>query len=257
MLSLISQDPNTSSRVLDMKLTANRSAKYQELWKTYLGPEILMKALTPSGTNEVNTNIQLLIGPGNSLVGRATSLTNDSITLLNADVYNKYASMTADEVIADLGGEGSEEWNNACHRAWDAAKTTVTEICKEIIENGQDMEEDVDEYMESLALLLWTGTFYHGFIGDFQLDNVVKGNLPFLITGKPHVQTKAYGTLSAAIGISTMTRTMNMDTLGTYFPEKYQRDAWEAYEKTLKECRKETGVEGFDADTAVYNAIDF
>jgi len=236
-----------------MKLTAKRSEEYQDLWKSSLGPELLMKALTPNGTNEVNTNIQLLIGPGNSLVGRATSLTNDAITLLNSNAYDKYVAMKPDEIIADIGGDGSEGWENACKNAWKAAKKAVNKICRDI-EDSEHLEKDD---LESLALLLWTGTFYHGFIGDFQLDNVVKGNLPFLITGKPHVQTKAYGTLSATIGISTMTRTMNMATLGTYFPEKYQRKAWEAYQEKLKECRKETGIEGFADDTAVYNAIDF
>jgi len=236
-----------------MKLTAKRSEEYQDLWKSSLGPELLMKALTPNGTNEVNTNIQLLIGPGNSLVGRATSLTNDAITLLNSNAYDKYVAMKPDEIIADIGGDGSEGWENACKNAWKAAKKAVNKICRDI-EDSEHLEKDD---LESLALLLWTGTFYHGFIGDFQLDNVVKGNLPFLITGQPHVQTKAYGTLSATIGISTMTRTMNMATLGTYFPEKYQRKAWEAYQEKLKECRKETGIEGFADDTAVYNAIDF
>jgi len=236
-----------------MKLTTDRSDEYKDLWETNLGPKLLMKALTPEGTNEVNTNIQLLIGPNNSLVGRATSLTNDSITLLNMDMYDKHTAMSPDGIIADIGGDGAPEWDEACKRAWTASKKMVHEICADI--KDSDALEAGD--LESLALLAWTGMFYHGFIGDFQLDNVNKGNLPFLITGEPHIQTKAYGTLSTVIGVSTMTRTMNAKTLQTYFPKQGQKDAYKNYLVELNECRQLSGIEGWANDGPIYNAIDF
>ena len=73
--------------------------------------------------------------------------------------------------------------------------------------------------LDELAFMVWASTFYHAVIGDFQLDNVIKGNLPLLDTGKQHVQTKSYGTLSTTIGVTTMARTCNMETYRLSFPK--------------------------------------
>lgn len=177
-------------------------------------------------------------------------VTNDALTLLNLDKYEEYENMSPDRIIKDIGSSGSKGWNSACQHSWDAAQKVVNTICHDL--------KDIDDHsLKELAMLLWTGTFYHGFIGDFQLDNVIKGNLPFYITGKEHVQTRAYGTLSTTIGASTMTRTMDMNTLGKYFYTKEDRDAWDEYRKELTKAAKMTGIPGFTYEGAVYNAIDF
>ena len=235
-----------------VSLTTNRSEEYQNEWKDNRGPELLLEALTPRYTDRVNWNIQLLIGPGNSLVGRATSFTNDAITLAGIKMYEKYAGMEPAELIKDIGSDGSPAWEKACNDAWEAAKETVRVVCEDL-KSSVVTEKDLEE----VAMLLWTGTFYHGFIGDFQLDNVMKGNLPFLLTGKKHRQTISYGTVSSTIGVNTMTRTMNMDTLGTYFPEEKQRNAWAKYQQQLVDCSLATGIEDFSHEGPVYNAIDF
>lgn len=237
----------------NMRLTANRDKSYQDLWKGHKSPELLLKAMTPQSANDVNYNIQLLIGPGNSLVGRGVSFTNDALTLLNIDIYDEFSHMEPEELIKYLGTKGSKGWNSACLRAWKAAQKTVDVICRKIKENPDLRSTD----LRDLSMLLWIGTFYHGFIGDFQLDNVIKGNLPFYLTGEKHKQSVAYGTLSATIGSTTMQRTMDMDTLGKYFYEEEDRMAWKEYQEELTLCAKEVGVKGFTYEGAVYNAIDF
>jgi len=236
-----------------MSLTTKRTKAYQKLWKENINPGLLMKALTPRRSSFVNRLIEVLIGPGNSLVGRAVSLTTDSLTLLNIDKHEEYFAMNPEQVIEEIGSCGSTGWNSACARAWRAAQEVVNTICRNIIKEDDVHEKDLIE----LAMLLWTGTFYHGFIGDFQLDNVNKGNLPFPLTGREHRQTKAYGTLSTTIGVSTMTRTMDMNTLGKYFDTAQDRQAWNDYHAELMACAKETGIEGFTYDGPIYNAIDF
>jgi hypothetical protein len=124
-------------------------------------------------------------------------------------------------------------------------------ICKNIVGKNDVTQDDVT----SVALKLWVSTFYHGFIGDFQLDNVNKGNLPLLLTGKNHLQSYSYGTLSATIGVSTLTRTVNIGTLGGLFPEQWQRSAWEDYMETVRES--DIGVEGLSIDGPVYAAVNF
>ena len=91
---------------------------------------------------------------------------------------------------------------------------------------------------------------------DYQLNNVNRGNLPFLLTGK-NEQTLAYSTLSTTIGVSAMTRTMDMDTVGKYLYTRKHRDAWADYCKELTKCAKMTGIKGFTYEGSIYNAIDF
>mmetsp|Transcript_27421 Transcript_27421/g.49829 ORF Transcript_27421/g.49829 Transcript_27421/m.49829 type:complete len:536 (-) Transcript_27421:144-1751(-) len=236
-----------------MKLTAERNDSYQNLWKENQSAGMLMKALTPYASNEVSYKIEVLVGPDNSLVGRATSLTNKSIMELNIDMHKKVSDMEPDEVVAYIGSNGSKDWETACQTSWAAAQRVVNLICRKI-ENSEYLRRTD---LRDLAMLLWTGTFYHGFVGDFQLDNINKGNLVFPVTGEEHEHTVAYGTLAATIGCSTSQRTMEMSTLAKFFGEEDERDAWKEYHQILAECAKMTGVKGFSYDDTVYNAIDF
>mmetsp|Transcript_26200 Transcript_26200/g.56244 ORF Transcript_26200/g.56244 Transcript_26200/m.56244 type:complete len:105 (-) Transcript_26200:294-608(-) len=81
-------------------------------------------------------------------------------------------------MIEDIGSCGSKEWNSACHRAWEATQKVVNTIYKDI--------KDIDDHsLSDLAMLLWTGSFYHRFIGDFQLDNVNQGKIsPSILLAK-------------------------------------------------------------------------
>lgn len=237
-----------------MKLTVGKSKAYQELWKKHKSPKFLMKALTPRATNLVNFKIQILIGTANSLVGRATSFTDKSIMNLNTQKYNEYAAMDPDEMVEYIGSQGSEGWKSACQTSWEAAQEVVNFICRDI--KDSDELKGTDD-LRDLAMLLWTGTFFHGFIGDSQLDNVNRGNLPFILTGKKHQQSVAYGTLSTTIGTTTSQRTMDMRTLSKFFGNGDDCEAWDKYNDALAECATMTHIEGFSYDNVVYNAIDF
>ena len=138
-----------------MRLTTNKSDEYKKRWKENKSATLLLKVMTPRRTSAVNYNIQILIGPGNSLVGRATSFTNDALTLLNIDQYDKFFAMPPNKIINDVGSCGSKEWNSACQHAWEAAQKVVNTICK-------DLKDIDDTSLRDLAMLLWTGTFYHG-----------------------------------------------------------------------------------------------
>jgi len=235
-----------------MKLTVGRSDAQKKLWNEHKSPNELMKALTPRATNVVNFKIQVLIGPGNSLVGRATSFTNESLMAVNVEKYKEYSAMDPNQMVGYIGSQGSKEWNSACQKSWEAAQDVVNFICRDI----SSQLEGTDDLLD-LAMLLWTGTFFHGFIGDFQLDNLIRGNLPFRATGETHHQTVAYGTLSTTIGTSTAQRTMDMRTLSKFFETKEDRKAWQQYHESLAECAKMTGINKFSYDGHVYNAIDF
>jgi hypothetical protein len=166
-------------------------------------------------------------------------------------MYDKYSAMSADELIKDVADEGHGKWSVATNSAWTNAQTCANTICKNIVGKNGVTQDDVT----NVALMLWVSTFYHGFIGDFQLDNVNKGNLPLLLTGKKHVQSYSYGTLSTTIGVSTLTRTINIATLGGLFEEQWQRSAWEDYMETLQEL--DIGVENFSHAGPVYAAVNF
>lgn len=239
----------------NMRLTSNRESAYRALWSqgNNGSPELLMKALTPEASNTINYKIKLLLGPNGSLVGRAMSLTNASFVDLNRDIYDEWFAYEPDEVVNELAMSGSEGWKEACLNAWTAAQVTVDVICRDI--KGDAALKNTD--LKDLSMLLWAGTFYHGIVGDFQLRNLMKGHLPFLLTGKDHIQSKGYGMISTSIGVATTTRTMNMATLGSYFNTVEDRDQWKSYQKVLAESAKLVGIEGFNYDGAVYNAIDF
>ena len=232
---------------LSNKLTVGRTDAYIESWNENKGASLLLKTLTYR-TNGVSINEQLLIGPGNSLVGRACSFTNKGLLQLGTDMYQKYKKMNPEELIDDLASQGSSKWNLACKTAWDGAKQVVNTICK-------DMKEMAEEDLSDLALILWVSTFYHGFIGDFQLDNVNKGNLLLTLTKSTAKNDLAYGTLATTIGVTTMTRTLNLFTAQVYFPKLEDRQAWAQYVTVLKNI--DAGVEGFTLDHPVYTGVNF
>lgn len=236
-----------SQRLL-VKLTAGRTRACQNAWRRSEGPSLLLRALTYR-TNAVSINEQLLIGPGNSLVGRACSLSNDGLMELGIDMYEKYSGMSPDELVAAIGGSGTATWTNACNIAWQGAKDAVNVICKDI----QPFLEDTD--LSDLALILWASTFYHGFIGDFQLDNVCKGNLLFTLAKSNATGDLSFGTLAASIGVTTMTRTVTMIDLNGLFPKREEVDAWKRYETLLQNI--DTGVSGFSLAAPVYTGVNF
>lgn len=90
---------------------------------------------------------------------------------MNIDAYNKFVNVEPEELIKYLGSKGSKGWSSACFRTWEAAQKVVAVICRNL--EGKDVLKDSD--FRDLSMLLWIGTFYRGFIGDFQLDNVIKG----------------------------------------------------------------------------------
>lgn len=242
-----------SQRLL-IKLTTKRNQKYIDTWmdEENKGPYTLLRALT-TRTNEVSINEQLLIGPDRSLVQRATSFIPDSLELMLSDYYDKYSSMTHDELIADVADSGTGKWTIAVNLAWKGAKTVVNEICQPVL-NKHVKQSDLDD----MALMLWVSTFYHGFIGDFQLDNVNKGKLMLLHTGETEIPKKmglSYGTLATTIGVSTMTRTIQCQTLGGFLPKKSEQEAWRKYMDLLASL--DVGVEGFSLKTPVYAAVNF
>ena len=242
-----------SQRLL-IKLTTKKPKGFVDTWKDEKnrGPYTLLRALT-TRTNEVSINEQLLIGPGRSLVQRATSFTEDSLELMCADYYEKYTSMAPDELIADVANSGTGKWSVAVNKAWDGAKKVVNEICQPVL-NDHVKQSD----LEDMALMIWVATFYHGFIGDFQLDNVNKGKLMLLHTGEtkiPKSMELSYGTLATTIGVSTMTRTLQCQTLGCFFPKKSEQEAWSKYMDLLASL--DIGVKGFSLETPVYAAVNF
>jgi hypothetical protein len=161
-----------------------------------------------------------------------------------ADFYDKYSSMTPDELIADVADSGTGKWTIAVNLAWKGAKKVVNEICGPLLNDG--LGHVIQSDLDDLALMLWVATFYHGFIGDFQLDNVIKGKLMLLQTGTtevPKSMNLSYGTLATTIGVSTMTRTLQCQSLGGFFPKKTEQEAWQKYMDLLASL--DIGVEGF------------
>lgn len=193
----------------------------------------------------------LLTGPGNSLVARATSLTNLSLLQLGNDIYNHFAKMEPSNIVAEIAKEGSPKWEDACNKAYISSKSAVRIILKDLLKEKIIDEEDV----EDLSLLVWASTFYHAFIGDFQADNLSKGHLPFPLTGELHLQNLSYARVSATITATVMTRTVDMRALTLHFPKQEQRDAWEKHLSDVTAL--DIGVEGYGVEPPVYNSINF
>ena len=132
-----------------------------------------------TGTNDVSINEQLLIGGQNSLVGRATSFAKGELLRCCKDEHKRVSALPARAIFEDLAG-GSRTWENAANAAWNASKALVTAMLGGLGDTGC---VDSDE----LTLLVFVGSYYHTFIGDFQANNVMRGFLPFPCTGKQPV----------------------------------------------------------------------
>jgi hypothetical protein len=147
------------------------------------------------------------------------------------------------DVVADVANDGSPMWEAACTTACSSPKKAVRTILKDLLDEGIIDEGRVDDF----ALLVWAGTFYHAFMGDFQCDNLTEGNLPFPITGELHLQNLSYGTLSTTVSATVMIRTLDMRALALHFPRQEQRDAWEGH--LAKVAALDIGVEGYSVES--------
>jgi hypothetical protein len=234
-----------------VKLTTNQNEDFMKGFDGTHGngPKYFLQGLL-TGTNDVSYKQQLLTGPGNGLVARASSLTNLSLLQLGSDVWDKFKNMKPCDVVADVAEDGSPKWENACTKAYSSSKKAVTTILKDLLDKGIIDESHADD----ISLLVWAGTFYHAFIGDFQADNLTKGYLPFPLTGELHLQDLSFGTVSATITATVMTRTVDMRALSLHFPKQEQRDAWEGHLAEL--AALDIGVEGYSVEN-VYNSINF
>jgi hypothetical protein len=203
----------------------------------------LLQVLT-TRVNEVSTNEHLLIG-NSSLVARASSFTNYALVGAGQALYEKYAQMSPTDLVALLG-DGSKQWKEAVNIGWQAAQKLIKDL---------DLPVDKSD-AELLALDVWVSSFYHLFIGDLQLDNLIKGNLPFPCTGKPHKQTKDYATAATTIAVTTMTRTYSVDEVPGLIDQKDQTSiaAWKEYGAVL--ATLDTGIDQF-VGTAAYAAVNF
>ncbi|MCF6282726.1 MAG: hypothetical protein L3J28_11065 [Candidatus Polarisedimenticolaceae bacterium] len=203
----------------------------------------LLQVLT-TRVNEVSINEHLLIGK-NSLVARASSFTNYALIGAGQALYEMYAQMSPTDLVTLLG-DGSKQWEEAVNTGWQAAQKLI-----------QDLELPVDASdAELLALDVWVSSFYHQFIGNLQLDNLIKGNLPFPCTGKPHEQTKDYAIKSTTIAVTTMTRTYSVLQVPALIDQKDQKSiaAWKEYGEVLASL--DTGIDQFIGSGA-YAAVNF
>lgn len=174
--------------------------QYKEVYDSNSAIKKLVQILT-TRVNEVSLNEQLLIGPEYSLVSRAASFTNESLEQYCKDKYVKYISLQPDELV-DMLLPCDGSFKDAGNTAYAAAKTLANGVCKEFL---------TQDVVEKLALMLWNASFYHYFVGDYQIRNLVFGQLPLACTGKDHVQNQKYATLSTTIAATTMTRALNVE----------------------------------------------
>ena len=170
--------------------------------------EFLLQVLF-TGTNDVSINEELLISSEKSLVGRYCSLADGELDKLCTAEYHRVSNMGAREIFNELA-TGSPTWHAAAGQAWTASHDLVNKMLL-----GLDAEllelVDVDE----MTLLIFVGSYYHTFIGDFQARSVMYGLLPFPCTGKDPVQNINNATLSGTIAVTTLTRTYDLnDVIG-------------------------------------------
>ena len=205
----------------------------------------LLQVLT-TRVNEVSVNEHLLIGT-KGLVARASSFTDDGLLQAGKDVYDSYAAMAPADLVALLG-DGSKQWKTAVANGWHAARTLVGDL-----QLGADISESDAEL---LALDVFVSSFYHEFIGDLQLDNLIKGNLPFPCTGKPHRQTRGYAIQSTTIAVTTMTRMYSVDEVPSVIDQADMTsiEAWQKYGETLASL--DTGIDQF-IGTGAFAGVNF
>lgn len=129
---------------------------------------------------------------------------------------------------------------------YSAAKNLVNSLGLSVTEEDKNL----------LILDVWVSSFYHKFIGDIQLDNLMKGNLPFPCTGKEHEQTKDYAIQVTTIAATTMTRMYAVNQVHSLINQKdtISMDAWKQYSRATDNLK--TGIDAMDAGK-MYAAVDF
>lgn len=200
------------SQRIAMELT---QPQYKEVYDSHPAIKKLVQVLT-TRVNEVSLNEQLLIGPEYSLVSRAASFTNESLEQYCTDKYVGYIGMQPDELVEMLlPCEGA--FKDAGNTAYTAAKRLANDICKEFLPQN---------VVKQLALMLWNASFYHYFVGDYQIRNLVFGQLPLACTGEDHVQNQKYATLSTTIAATTMTRALNIEDVVELLQAEEGKGEW-------------------------------
>ncbi len=228
---------SVSQRILNKFLAPER----EELVSKNLRLKTLLQILT-TRVNEVSTNELLLIG-SNGLLDRTCTFASNALESAGKDLYEYYANMKPQELV-DLLGDGSPQWKSAVNDGIRAAQTLITEL-----ELNISREEE-----ELFALDVWVSSFYHQFIGDLQIDNLIKGNLPFPCTGKAHEQIKSYATQSTTIAATTMTRMYSVKQVPELITDTQSQVAWAKYSLTLDSIK--TGIDALDSKNA-YAAVNF
>ena len=218
---------------------------YKPIAEEHLKFNFLLKVLF-TRTNQVSINEQVLIGGGRSLVGRATSFTGNQLSDCCEMVYAEWTKLSAVE-IKDRLSEGIGRWPIISAIAWDACITLVTTLL-------EGVEAIVDR--NELALVLFISAFYHTFIGDTQLFNLMKGRLPMLTTGKPHVHNKSYALVAATIAVSTMTRTLDVEDIVGLATHAQGKLAWSDFFNAICSITN-TGIKDFELGGNSLPSVNF
>ena len=199
-----------------------------------------------TNTNAVSINEQALIGGPKSLVGLLTSFADDGLLDCCKHAYDYFSAMTSVDIKNALS-EGVGQWPLACAQAWTASVALVNSV--------GTIDPAVDP--NDLALLVWVANFYHTFVGDTQIVNLMKGHLPLNCTGKPHVQNTSYATVSATIAASAMTRTTSLqEIVGRAKPAQGQ-DNWRNLYNALSAITN-TGIKDLViGDNTSYPSVNF
>jgi hypothetical protein len=192
--------------------------QYKEVYDNNPAIKKLVQILT-TRVNEVSLNEKLLIGPDSSLVARAASFTNESLEKFCTDKYKKHINMQPDDLVNMLlPCDGP--FKTSGDTAYTAAKTLANNICNTSLPK---------ELIEILALMLWNASFYHYFVGDYQIRNLIRGHLPLACTGKNHMQNQKYATLATTIAATTMTRTMNVEDIVELLESNEGKEDWKKF----------------------------
>ena len=197
----------THLAVYQRLLVKYSNASFQPLAEANPRIEFLLQVLF-TGTNSVSINEQLLIGGHKSLVGRACSLAKGELLNACQHEYNRVSAMPAKAIFDEEFADGSPTWQSAANEAWTASAALVGKMLSGLDHGDLDIDE--------LTLLVFVGSYYHTFIGDFQANNVMRGLLPFPCTGEPPVQDEHNATLSGTIAVTTLTRAYDLNDVITF-----------------------------------------
>lgn len=216
---------------------------YADIYTKNPAIQHLIQVLT-TRVNEVSLNEQLLIGPDYSLVSRAASFTNESLFDFCKSKYDKYSSLTS-EAILELLLPCEGAFKQSGMKAYSAAQALVKGICEEHMP---------DNIINKLGLMLWNSSFYHYYIGDYQIHNLIYGQLTLTCTGEDHVQNQKYATLATTIAVTTMTRTLNLVDIVELTKENEGKKYWRQYGEVMNGI--ETTLPDFSLKIS-YPAVNF